>query len=892
MKKLLTLVLSLTITLFGASFDCSKAKTNIEKMICSDKELSVMDENLSKTFKEAIKTTKDKNQLKNKQFAWLKERNECNDLNCLYDSYNFQLKYLENKAQYQFATDQKKITRPTLMSEALYADTYYSEAPSDSLVWSKALLGLKITGFSPQMDSNRECNYKSGLVTLREIQSQLGKDSPYVKLWAANQNRVFSACEGGEEDDATPIQPVGKLPQRAKGDFLYQLGSWNFYRKDYQTALANYKEVERLNDSPQRPMATYMVVRTLAYQNHAEEAYHKIGEILADPSLKSIHDIAKNYRFVIMSNMRSFDLELTPELAIEHLNWLQKIVRLSTENIEQPEKAFTEQKDALAQFNVYFAHYAPDSKAVDWWLRAYEPEGPRMRAVKTLAPQNPLIDWMQAKWAYNVFDYDWLWSLHQQGNPYWEQNRNIVIHAFNQWKKSKDGAWLQIAIKRVHPKDDLASKILYDAEPYLKSSWKNETPEYRIWLFDLWSNMVRIRLGRGEIDKADTLIFEHWDYYQNDLLSFPESMEYSYRRNDFSRVLNKTLQWFVYTGRLEDARSMLDGIQKKLPNDFDQWRSLLATTPDEAISVAILTDYDRYGLYEHNNDDKVWREMIELLPFKLLYTMATNDSIKREYRGLIARSLFTRAVLLEYDSDQIDKYAALAAKLNPSIREPLLESVAGHNRDKYIEFLLKMPRFRPALYLEYAADPERKGEENGLKLDAIDVYNHNDNNWWCRFDDEMFKKRIFNAMMIVPNDNNILSFNTRNRSEDQSQRSELEPYLDNQRKLLNNHPYMVLIDKKEIEALESIPSGPKYLSEAVIKREIESGRATTAEEQNERAANLNRAVRTTRYGCNFCWLLRKDSNCSHGEYSKKAYDLLHERYENTPWAKATPYWFK
>ncbi len=49
-------------------------------MICSDKELSVMDENLSKAFKEAIQTTKDKNQLKNKQFTWLKERNECKDL--------------------------------------------------------------------------------------------------------------------------------------------------------------------------------------------------------------------------------------------------------------------------------------------------------------------------------------------------------------------------------------------------------------------------------------------------------------------------------------------------------------------------------------------------------------------------------------------------------------------------------------------------------------------------------------------------------------------------------------------------------------------------------------------------------------------------------------------
>jgi hypothetical protein len=599
-------------------------------------------------------------------------------------------------------------------------------------VWAKALLGLKIPGFAPHTDSSSwtECNYKSGLAMLREIQSQLGKDSPYLKLWAANQNRVFSACEGGQEDDVTPIQPVGKLPPRAKGDFLYQLGSWNFYRKDYSMALENYKEVEKLNDSPQRPMAAYMVVRTLAYQNHAEEAYHKIGEILADPSLQSIHDIAKNYRFVIMSNMRSFSLELTPKLAIEHLNWLQKIVRNTTDNIEQPEKAFAEQKDALAQFNVYFAPYAPDGKEVDWWLTSYEPEGPRMRAVKTLAPQNALIDWMQAKWAYNVFDSDWLLALHSQEKSYWEQNRNIVIHSLEQWKKTKDGAWLQIAIRRVHPKDDLASKILSDAEPYLNSAWKNETPEYRLWIFDLWNNSIRIRLGQGEIDKVDALIFGYWDNYGQGLLSFPESYEYHYRRNDLQQTLNQTLRWLVHVGEFDSARSLLGKIQQKNPDDFDQWRSLLATTPEEAISVALS---HRYEWYEHYNDDSIWREMIEFLPVKKLYEIAMDDRIKREYRGMIARTLFTRAVLLKYDNDQIDKYAALVAKLNPSIREALLESVTGHNRDKYISFLLRMPRFRPSLNLEYADDPERKGEEKGIRLDAIDVYNHNDNNWWCRF---------------------------------------------------------------------------------------------------------------------------------------------------------------
>lgn len=74
-------------SLFGASFDCTKAKTNIEKMICADPELSALDENLSKVFKESLKSADDKEQLKKEQFAWMKERNLCKDNACSKKSY-------------------------------------------------------------------------------------------------------------------------------------------------------------------------------------------------------------------------------------------------------------------------------------------------------------------------------------------------------------------------------------------------------------------------------------------------------------------------------------------------------------------------------------------------------------------------------------------------------------------------------------------------------------------------------------------------------------------------------------------------------------------------------------------------------------------------------------
>lgn len=74
MEKLLSLILLLNISLFGASFDCAKALSNVEKMICADPELSALDENFSKAFKEAMKNTEDKEDLKKEQFTWMKER--------------------------------------------------------------------------------------------------------------------------------------------------------------------------------------------------------------------------------------------------------------------------------------------------------------------------------------------------------------------------------------------------------------------------------------------------------------------------------------------------------------------------------------------------------------------------------------------------------------------------------------------------------------------------------------------------------------------------------------------------------------------------------------------------------------------------------------------------
>ena len=61
----------------AASFDCSKAKSSVEKAICSDIELSNLDESLAKVYKVALKDHPVQNFVRAKQRDWLDLNNYC-----------------------------------------------------------------------------------------------------------------------------------------------------------------------------------------------------------------------------------------------------------------------------------------------------------------------------------------------------------------------------------------------------------------------------------------------------------------------------------------------------------------------------------------------------------------------------------------------------------------------------------------------------------------------------------------------------------------------------------------------------------------------------------------------------------------------------------------------
>jgi uncharacterized protein YecT (DUF1311 family) len=81
---------------YGASFDCAKSSILVEKLICSNAELSRLDELLSVAYAQSYAISKNKTELKASQRRWLIEkRNTCADSQCIKNAYEARLYEIE-----------------------------------------------------------------------------------------------------------------------------------------------------------------------------------------------------------------------------------------------------------------------------------------------------------------------------------------------------------------------------------------------------------------------------------------------------------------------------------------------------------------------------------------------------------------------------------------------------------------------------------------------------------------------------------------------------------------------------------------------------------------------------------------------------------------------------
>ena len=70
----------------AASFECSKASSYVEKLVCEDAELSKLDDELASAYKARMLEGKSSNEV-SEQRRWLVKRDQCRDRKCVKGAY-------------------------------------------------------------------------------------------------------------------------------------------------------------------------------------------------------------------------------------------------------------------------------------------------------------------------------------------------------------------------------------------------------------------------------------------------------------------------------------------------------------------------------------------------------------------------------------------------------------------------------------------------------------------------------------------------------------------------------------------------------------------------------------------------------------------------------------
>jgi len=607
--------------------------------------------------------------------------------------------------------------------------------------------------------------------------------------------------------------------------------------------------------------------QTLSYEPDIYDRYRRARSILEDPTQQAQHPAALSQIFAINWGRSN------EKVAEPHLRWLIEVVSGGQPSVESTEYSATTLSDAYHHLRSYFPLTDGEGR-IDWWLSREPPtdgglwnsstfeHSPRMQSVRRVAPEIELVDWLQARWAENPFEHDWIWALHRADSSYWAENRRIVEHAWQRWRVGDGIEWLEVVMRRIHPGDPLKNKVIQAAQGTLDLFRLENKPEnLNNALLAIRTHLIRLLVATPSSPERDAEINSLIDHAPNE---------------------EDVLRWYTYQGEWNTARRFLR------PKTPPKWHVLLATD-----FATFETAFRRVSEPDAG--------LLTLLPAMKLARLA---EVHIGLRKQLLRTAVTRAFLLD-DEDALQRYIARMARETGD-----RELLRAHDKGEFLDYILRSPRMSPILIGRHRMGPWTRRD---LEPGKIDGHNPNDNNWWCSFDREETERALLKDYRISPaygwsrnpHPSNVLRPQPANwrglhptlRSARWSRWSrhswtlsidddeELRLFVRAQAEQFRKHPAFTLADNNELRALEKIPSGPRYLTERVIGEESGNRfRFWRSSAMRARSAErLHLAVRSTRYGC------RRDG--PHGAYSQEAWGILHRDYPESTWAKATPYWF-
>jgi hypothetical protein len=232
----------------------------------------------------------------------------------------------------------------------------------------------------------------------------------------------------------------------------------------------------------------------------------------------------------------------------------------------------------------------------------------------------------------------------------------------------------------------------------------------------------------------------------------------------------------------------------------------------------------------------------KVMPVAVLNNSSHSKLLPTNLRKDVAQAAFARAALLD-DRETANQAAAVLQEFYPQMKEFLAayqRATTPEARRFAAAFLsLKFPGVRPFV---------QAGVGRTTAVEEIDSYR---DNYWC-------------AEPPTPQS---------------GPPSDDDPQEANKKRPVVAPEFLKSTQAdgaRQLAAVQALGPAPNYLCRIAIEWTEKNPNDPRSPEA------LHLAVRSTRYGC---------TDKETGRWSKAAFDLLHRRYPNTNWARATKYWF-
>ena len=319
------------------------------------------------------------------------------------------------------------------------------------------------------------------------------------------------------------------------------------------------------------------------------------------------------------------------------------------------------------------------------------------------------------------------------------------------------------------------------------------------------------------------------------------------------------------------ARNEFLALRMKLATNLAEFLQFAPRLSTDATGVAPIpagkSEYDsgtpEYAATRPHFDSDASVVLTEKLPLRLLADAAKSNTLPPSLRSDIAVVAWTRAILLKNDAIAREMTPVLT-ELVPELKDDLAEyaktSDAAAGQAAAIFAILRNPGFRPFV----SASPGRGWfyRSNDSHFNSIDNFG---DNWWCPFLPTQKNQHPVGGFYLM--------FST------------LRPPLQEiyPGGVVPAPAFLSVQDKntvaEELNALAALPSAPRWLGQFTLewaKSNPEDPRVPEA---------LHNVVRSWRYGCT------EPNEKDAPNYSKDAFETLHNRYPDNDWTKKTPYWF-